>query len=348
MRFLHTSDWHVGASKFLPDYLDRQASVIDNIFDVAKKNDITTVVVAGDIFDDDVPSREERDLVQRKLIGYDQAGFNILVIPGNHDMADMRGYTAIHYLALLHDQGKFLNSTIVERTSYRIIDDTLFILLCHTPRHFKEDCEAAIEAVRNSSVGLKFKNVVVVVHETFRGSITDTNWRLKGGVDVPKLDYEGEDVSEFEVTYVALGDIHIRQRMAPRTYYCGAPLQVKFGDQWPKGVLIVDTDDPDNPVFEPIDSKQMVKATSFDDVPADAYVKVVTNKTEVLGVARPENVMKVEFEKPQFEPVLDLKANLSLHQLILEGVTQALENEDDLNIAKREIAKILAEVKVDE
>jgi DNA repair exonuclease SbcCD nuclease subunit len=264
-------------------------------------------------------------------------------------MSDMTGYTAIHYLALLHDQGKFLNSTIVERTTYRVIDDTLFILLCHTPRRFKEDCEAAINAAKNSSIAPKFKSVVVVVHETFKGSITDTNWRLHDGVNVPKLDYEGEEVSKFEVTYCAAGDIHVRQKLAPNTYYCGAPLQVKFGDQWPKGVLIVDTDDPDNPVFEPVKSKQLVKTTSFEDLYPDCYVKVVTNKAEALGVARPANVMKVEFEKPTFEPVLDLKKSLSLHQLILEGVNQAFENEDDLAIAKREVNRIISEVEqVDE
>jgi exonuclease SbcD len=348
MKFLHTSDLHIGASKALPDYLERQSKVIDGIFDVARRHNITTIVIAGDIFDEDVPSKEERDLVQRKLIGYDQAGFNILAIPGNHDMSDMTGYTAIHYLALLHDQGKFINSTIVERTTYRVIDDTLFILVCHTPRKFKEDCARAINDAKDASISLKYKNVVVVVHETIKGSISDTNWRIKGGVDVPKLDYDGEDAQDFDVTYVALGDIHIRQKMAPRTFYCGAPLQIKFGDQWPKGVLIVDTDDPDNPVFEPVASKQMVKATSFDDVPEDCYVKVVTSKTEALGVAKPENVVKVEYEKPDFEPILDLKNGLSLHQLIVEGVSQTLEG-DDLAIARREIDNIISQVgQVDE
>jgi exonuclease SbcD len=342
VKFIHTSDWHVGASKFLPDYLQRQEEVIDSIFTLAKKHAITTVCVAGDIFDTDNPNQVERDLVQKKLIAYDKAGFNILLIPGNHDMSDMLGYTAIHYLALLHNQGKFHNSTITEKTAYRIIDDTLFILLCHTPRQFKRDYENAIAEVRNSSLKLNFRHIVVVMHETLKGALTDTNWRMQGDL-LPPLEY-GEEMEDCEVTYNCVGDIHIKQRIAKNTFYCGAPLQVKFGDQWPKGVLIVDTEDPNNPVFQPIESKQLVKVSSLENIPENAHVKLATDKVTTLGLALPSNVVKVEYVKPdQPDSVLDLSRDLSLHQILVESVSQTLEGED-LILAKKEIDEIIQQV----
>lgn len=349
MKFIHTSDWHIGASKFLPDYLERQEAVIDEIFSLAKERGIKTVCIAGDIFDTDQPSREERDLVQKKLIGYDQAGFCILLIPGNHDMSNMTGYTAIHYLSLLQDQGKFINSTITERTSYRLIDDTLFILLCHTPRKFKQDCNQAIQDVIDSSLKPNYKNIVLVVHETIKGSVTDTNFRLNKGDDTPKLEY-GEDTEALNVSYVALGDIHIRQKLAPCTYYCGAPLQVKFGDQWPKGVLIVDTEDPDNPEFAAIESKQLIKVTAVEDIPTeDCYVKLATGKTDTLGVNLPDNVMKLQFVKQHdTDSLLSLDSNKSLHEIFMEELTKVLSEEDDLAIAKRELEAIINQLpKVD-
>lgn len=343
MKFIHTSDLHIGASKFLPDYLERQSTVIDKIFEAAKKLNITTVCIAGDIFDNEDPSPIERDMVQKKLIAYDQAGFNILVIPGNHDQSNMNGYTSIHYLALLYNQGKFYNSTITERTCFRVIDDTLFILLCHTPRQFKRDYQNAIEEVNSASLKIPYKHIVVMIHETLKGSITDTNWRLKGGVDVPPLEY-GEEVEANNITYCAVGDIHVRQKISARTFYCGAPLQVKFGDQWPKGVLVVDTEDTDNPVFEPIESKQLVRITDLEDIPDNCHIKLVTNKISSLGAALPDNVMKIEYVKSEIhDTVLDLSKNLSLHQLVLEGVSQILEGED-LILAKREIDEMVQQI----
>lgn len=345
MRFIHTSDWHIGASKFIPDNLERQAEAIDQIFAIAKDRNITTVVVAGDIFDTDQPSREERDLAQRKLIGYDNAGFNILVIPGNHDMSDMTGYTAIHYLHLLYEGGKFLNSTITEKTTYRIIDDTLFILLCHTPRHFKADCLASVEGVLSASIKPKYKKVVLVAHETIKGSLTDTNFRLKGGEAAP-LDY-GEEIQSDEITYVALGDIHIKQKMGPRTYYCGAPLQVKFGDQWPKGVFIVDTDDPDNPEFVPVASKRMVKVTDVDNIPEDCYVKLITNKIDSSGLNLPANVIKSQFVKAEMDPLLEVNNEITLHQQVLTELTKNIPDAVDLALAKRELEDIFQKINVD-
>lgn len=343
MKFIHTSDWHVGASKFLPDYLERQASAIDEIFSVAKNLNINTICVAGDIFETDDPSPTERDMVQRKLISYDKAGFNILVIPGNHDMSDMTGYTAIHYLALLHNQNKFHNSIITEQTMFHIIEDTLFILLCHTPRQFKRDYKNALDEVRNSSIKVPYKHIVVILHETLKGAITDTNWRLQGGDDVPLLEY-GEDLEDNGVTYNCVGDIHVRQKIAPKTFYCGSPIQVKFGDQYPKGVLVVDTEDPDNPIFVPIESKQLLKVSSLENIPEDCHIKLVTDKISTLGITLPDNVMKVEYTRPEKqENVLDLSRTLSLHQMILDGVSLSLKD-DDLILAKREIDEILQQV----
>lgn len=342
MKFIHTSDIHIGASRFLPDHLERQSEVIDAIFLKAKKLDINTVVIAGDLFETDNPLPEERDILQKKLVAYDQAGFTILVIPGNHDMSNMSGYTAIHYLTLLSLQNKFINSTVTEKTCYRLIGDTVFILLCHTPRQFKRDILAALSDLREASIRIDYKNIVVVAHETIKGSVSDTNWRMKSGAEVPNLDY-GEDLAyDIPVTYCALGDLHIKQQVAPRTFYCGAPLQIKFGDQYPKGILVVDTDDPDNPVFEPIESKQLVRVSALEDIPENCHVKLVTDKISSLGLDLPENVMKLEYSKTeQQDSILDINQDLGV--LLLEAIEKCFEGED-LSIAKREIDELLRQL----
>jgi DNA repair exonuclease SbcCD nuclease subunit len=216
-------------------------------------------------------------------------------------------------------------------------------MLCHTPRQFKRDFDNALADIMMASINIPYKHTVVIMHETIKGSISDTNWRIKGGAEVPLLEY-GEEIKDNTVTYLAIGDLHVKQRLAPRTYYSGAPLQIKFGDQWPKGILVVDTEDPDNPIFEPIKSKQLVRVTSMENIPKDCHVKLVTDKISALGAALPENVMKLEYAKAEMtDSLLDLSKNLSLHQLILEGITKSLDGQD-LVIAKREVDEMIQQI----
>lgn len=341
MRFLHTSDWHIGASKFLPDFLERQADAIDQIYRIAEERGIKVVVVAGDLFDTADPSAEERDLLKTKLLQYDAAGFTTLVINGNHDHKNMTGRTALRYLGILTDHEKFQRSVVTERTAYYQYEDTIFILLCHEPKQFKRDCQQAIEDVRTTSIQLDYKHIVLVCHETLRGAISDTNYRLKDGEDVPPLESGESYDAAGDITYVAVGDIHMKQRMGPRTFYCGAPLQVKFGDQPDKGVLIVDTDDPDNPVFVPVESKKLVKVTDIEHIPDNAYVKLAVSKLEGLGSGLPGNVVRAELSKAVITGTLQM--DLSLHETWLDSVAQNLD-EEQMVIAQEEIADILSTI----
>jgi len=337
MKFLHTSDWHIGGSKFLPDFLQRQSDMIDQVYEIAESNGVKVVVVAGDLFDAAEPDGEERDLLKTKLLQYDAAGFTTLLINGNHDQISMTGRTAIRYLSILSDHEKFHNSIVTESTKYHQVDDTVFILLCHEPKQFKRDYMKAISDLRDASVKPEYKHVILVCHETIKGAISDTNYRITTGDDVPLTDH-GSEIEPLDITYIALGDIHQKQRMAPRTYYCGAPLQVKFGDKDKKGVLIVDTDDPDNPKFVPVKSKPLLKVTSLDNIPEDAYVKLVVSKLDGIGAKLPDSVIKQELDKTTI--ISELNMELGLHQAWLEMVSSNLD-EDQIVIARVEIASIV-------
>ena len=197
--------------------------------------------------------------------------------------------------------------------------------------------------LKEASIKVNYKSIVVVTHETIRGAISDTNWRIKGGSEVPLLDY-GEDAEDIPVTYCALGDLHIKQKVGPRTFYSGSPLQIKFGDQFPKGVLVVDTDDPDNPVFEPIESVPLVRVTSIEDIPENCHVKLVTDKIDSLGVMLPDNVMKREYNKKEKnDNLLNINQDLSLGQILIDEVAKILSPED-LITAKREIDELLKQL----
>ncbi len=339
MRFIHTADLHVGGSSFLPDNLERSKSVIRSIYDYAVKSGITTVVVAGDIFEDSDTTKTQRDLVEKLFLEYDSAGFTTLMIPGNHDLVDKTGNnTAISYLDIMCKQNRLYNSVITETTMVHVIEDVAFLLLCHRPKHFKEDVEKAINDVlefRND-----YKKLVVVGHELIKGSILDNSFKMETGSEIPSL----------PVDYFSLGDIHIFQKVSPIAYYSGAPYQLKFGDSDKKGILVVDTDKSRIvPEFVEIPSKKFVVIRSInkEDIPTDCYVKIVTNDPEVSNVELPDNVVKKEFVK-DVELAIALDSGEGLKENLVSGVKQQLEREENINelmsIAEVEIESLLAEV----
>lgn len=338
MRFVHTADIHFGGSRYLPDYLERQEEAFDQIFDVAAEQGIDVVVIAGDLFDESEPDADTRDLVQRKILEYDAAGFTILLIPGNHDLVDRSGYTALHYLSMLSEHGRLRNSVVTEYTRYVLVQDTVFCLLVHGKGEFTSACEKAVNEYYQSSIETGAKHFVMVAHETVRGSQTDVQlktgeyYRLEHGEEAPD--------SSLAVTYWALGDIHKTQTVGPRAFYSGAPMQIKFGDDWPKGVLVVDTEDPDNPKFADIETNQMVRAAPGEKVPLNSYVKLrVKKKSDLLTTERPSNVVRVELEPSK--TTLSLDVDSSIKEKLIEGVKQQGATGDVLEMALSEIESLL-------
>jgi DNA repair exonuclease SbcCD nuclease subunit len=82
--------------------------------------------------------------------------------------------------------------------------------------------------------------VVVVAHEAVKGSQTDNGYVLNSKLHLDEA---------LAVTYWALGDIHLTQRILSNAFYSGAPYQVDFGEGIEKGVLLVDTEAPTEPQF---------------------------------------------------------------------------------------------------
>src|SRR5690606_11575071 len=86
MRFIHTADWHLG--KRLRDFslIDVQRAALERFIDLVARSQVDAVVVAGDIFDTQVPSLGALELWEQAVeavVG--EHGVPMLVIPGNHD-----------------------------------------------------------------------------------------------------------------------------------------------------------------------------------------------------------------------------------------------------------------------
>ena len=89
MKILHTSDWHLG--KRLEDFsrLEEQQSVLLEICEIAEREQVDAVLVAGDLFDTFNPPTEAVDSFYKILKRLANDGRRpVIAIAGNHDSPD--------------------------------------------------------------------------------------------------------------------------------------------------------------------------------------------------------------------------------------------------------------------
>jgi exonuclease SbcD len=89
MKILHTADWHLG--KRLQDFqrLQEQQTVLEEIVDIADREQADLIIVAGDLFDTFNPDPKAEDLLYSTLKKLTVGGSRpVLAIAGNHDNPD--------------------------------------------------------------------------------------------------------------------------------------------------------------------------------------------------------------------------------------------------------------------
>ncbi|HHY62036.1 MAG TPA: exonuclease subunit SbcD, partial [Firmicutes bacterium] len=67
MKFIHTSDWHLGRIFYGVRLTDDQAYVLDQFVDLVRDESPDAVVIAGDIYDRTAPPVEAVQLLDETL-----------------------------------------------------------------------------------------------------------------------------------------------------------------------------------------------------------------------------------------------------------------------------------------
>ena len=87
MKFFHLSDLHIGLKFMNRDLKEDQEYILQQITDIALREQPDAVVIAGDIYDKAVPSAEAVEVFDHFIEGLTSAlpGTRIMLISGNHD-----------------------------------------------------------------------------------------------------------------------------------------------------------------------------------------------------------------------------------------------------------------------
>lgn len=249
MIFLHTSDWHLGATGGERDLWDDQKYFIDAICGIVREKRVDAVLLAGDVYDRSVPAASAiglYDYAMNRLCG--ELGVKILAIAGNHDSAERLASCA----GLLDKAGLYLQGAAQrEPRVVEFADSQVFFLPWMTEEKIKslypEERDGITDLTEAYRVAVnhmreKFipgKHHLLLSHAFVTNAETSTSDRaaeIGFATQVPASVFEGFD-------YVALGHIHKPQQVNPFIRYSGSPMAYSFGkeERQEKSVTLIDT-----------------------------------------------------------------------------------------------------------
>ena len=251
MRFLHTSDWHIGKSLKGRSRLDDQAVVFGEIVRIAKEQELDAVLIAGDVYDSAAPSAEAQRLAVYTLMKLADTGARVFVIAGNHDhprmfeayqplmahagitmvglprAADRGGVVAFQARGTGEQVRVALLPFVSQRFAVRAAE-----LVSSSPAEQSATYDQHLrDTLANLAHGFDDDAVNLVL-----AHLTVTGGKLGGGERLAQsiFDYYvPASAFPLDANYVALGHLHRRQTMPANVpvEYCGAPLAIDFGEQ---------------------------------------------------------------------------------------------------------------------
>ncbi len=266
MRFLHTSDWHLGRSFHGVGMLDAQRCFIDQLVDTVRNSAVDVVLVAGDVYDRALPGVDVVRLLNEALVRLRAAGASVVISSGNHDSAVRLGFGAgIMELGGVHlrtglselDRPVVFHEDGFEVAVYGIpyLEPRLCAQELETEPHHADVTRSAVGRIREELSARRRDrpatavHSVVMAHTFASGGITSDSERdlSVGGVGAVPLDlFDG-------FNYTALGHLHGQQRLSDSVRYSGSPLPYSFSEaRQTKGGYLLDVDQSGVTSLEPV------------------------------------------------------------------------------------------------
>ena len=246
VKFLHTADWHIGRKLQGKDLLEDQQYVMNDLIRKIDETKPDFLIIAGDLYDRSVPSKEATTLLQELLVKINiECNIPIFAISGNHDSRERLAIGEAWF-----SKHKFYLHTRLNQAFDKItIEDTdIYLLPYFEPFEAREYFEDATLTTHNSAtkrvIDEIYKNIdmsktnILVAHTFVSGGLeTDSEREISVGT------VENVAVEIFEkFDYVALGHLHNPNAIKEeRIKYSGSPMAYSFSEATQtKGMRLVE------------------------------------------------------------------------------------------------------------
>ncbi|ODM58984.1 exonuclease sbcCD subunit D [Vibrio harveyi] len=252
MKFIHTSDWHLGRQFHHVSLLEDQQAVLDQLIQYIENNPVDAVVVAGDIYDRSVPPTIAIELlnkVVKRICG--ELNTPMILISGNHDGAERLGFgseqmknAGLHIISNFEDM---LTPVVIETASAGQVafygmpyNDPEQVRFAYQELVSTHDQAHKLLAEKITEQFQPEQRNVLVSHCFVDGAIESESER--------PLSIGGSDRVSHEhflnFDYVALGHLHQPQKKGEEYIrYSGSLMKYSFGEQnQKKGFTLVEID----------------------------------------------------------------------------------------------------------
>jgi len=371
MKLLHTSDWHIGRALYGRKRYDEYEAFLNWLAEFIERENIDVLLVSGDVFDSSTPSNHAQELYYRFLCRVaGVAGRQVIITAGNHDSPsflnaprELLRFLNIHVVGCASDvpgdELIVLNSPDGEprlivcaipylrdrdiRTSEagESVEDKERKIIAGIREHYRTVCEAAEQKRR--SLG-KPVPIVAMGHLFAAGGQTVDGDGVRE-LYIGSLAQVGKDVFPESIDYLALGHLHIPQRVGGSDFirYCGSPLPIGFGEaEQGKSVTLVEFSGNAKTVANiPVPRFQELKslrgdwqhiAGKIEELKADgssAWLEVVYEGEEIASALRERLDDAVAGTRLE---ILRVKNTRILERAL--GGTDSEETLDDLNVTE--------------
>lgn len=250
MKFIHLADLHLGKIIYQRSLIEIQADLLNQVMNYMNKNDIHTLVMAGDIYDRAIASQESiavlNDFLDQMINVYHH---QVLMITGNHDSSERMNFGS----SLLKSQGLYIASYPQKQLQPIEIEDVNFYLVpFFKPSYMRylyqnDDLKTYQDAFSYYLQQQYFdtsKPCVLVTHQFFAGNQDVIRSESEVTLTVGGSEIIDVDLLE-DFDYVALGHLHASQKVKyDHVRYAGSLMKYSFDEvNQTKGMVEVTIDE---------------------------------------------------------------------------------------------------------
>ncbi|MCH8619416.1 exonuclease SbcCD subunit D C-terminal domain-containing protein [Undibacterium sp. TS12] len=329
MRFIHTSDWHLGQTLHSAERGLEHQHFLDWLCNTLEQQQADALLIAGDVFDNANPSATSQKQFYRFL---QQAktrlpALDIVIIAGNHDspgrleapgpLLDGMGVSVVGLVPRLADGSINLASMVVplhqdgKVTAWCLaipflrpgdvprVDNAADPYMAGIARLYQDVTQYAL------SLRQPGQAIIAMGHcHMVGGEISEDSERriVIGGTEALSA-----NMFDASICYAALGHLHLSQRVGRQEHlrYCGSPLPLSFAEvDYQHQVLCVDIDGEQLRQVTPLHVPRAVQLLRIPRQPAP--LPAVLDALDSLDLSG----LVTANQGPQYDPYLEVRVKL--------------------------------------
>lgn len=350
-KILHTADWHLGKRLDNFSRLEEQKAVLEEICQIADREEVNLVLLAGDLFDSFNPPTEAIELFYKTLKRIARNGERpVIAIAGNHDsperidapdaLARENGIIFIGFPNARVQPFAIPGAFEILRSDYGFIELQIQgidfpVRIVHTAYANEVRLRKALDTEDkrvslNTVLGEIWQNLAEAYCDEHGVNVLMSHLYMnRRGVEMLE-EPEGEkplkignadliysDLVPPQITYTALGHLHRHHQIgneAKPVVYSGSPLSYSFAEASQEKYVVVVEATPKSVRYKPLklNAGRPLSRKRFETV----------DDAECWLLAHPDHLVELTLVSEEFLKVEDLKRLYKAHQGIISVIPQ--------------------------